>query len=172
LEALLAAKNKRIMDELAKFRVRTANIAPSCECILILKVQILHGELEASLQQARSELTTTSVELEKQRELNERLENDLLTLAQRSRTTGSAGLDPDAGDDGDDGALAGLALGKKAKPAGVSSLFRERFRRGPTLTLSVELSSAELANTIHFLGGHINFANRDEPTRSFPATKR
>ncbi|KAF9060657.1 CASP C terminal-domain-containing protein [Rhodocollybia butyracea] len=61
LEALLASKNKRLLEELTKFR-------------------ILHGELEASLQQTQEDLSSVSVELQKQKSLNENLENDLLSL--------------------------------------------------------------------------------------------
>jgi homeobox protein cut-like len=42
--------------------------------------QILHGELEASLQRARDDLASTTSELEKHRDLNERLESDLLKI--------------------------------------------------------------------------------------------
>ncbi|KAF9469931.1 CASP C terminal-domain-containing protein [Collybia nuda] len=61
LETLLATKNKRILEELTKFR-------------------ILHSELEGSLQTAREELKTRSLELEKQKILSEKLENDLLSM--------------------------------------------------------------------------------------------
>ncbi|KAF5393386.1 hypothetical protein D9757_000739 [Collybiopsis confluens] len=61
LEALLATKNKRLLEELTKFR-------------------ILHGELEASLHQAEEELSFTRSELDRQKNLNERLENDLLSV--------------------------------------------------------------------------------------------
>ncbi|KAL0068825.1 hypothetical protein AAF712_004155 [Marasmius tenuissimus] len=61
LEALLATKNKRIMEELTKFR-------------------ILHGELEASLQATQEQLQSASSELEQQKALNEKLENDLLSM--------------------------------------------------------------------------------------------
>ncbi|KAI0031748.1 CASP C terminal-domain-containing protein [Vararia minispora EC-137] len=96
LEALLAAKNKRILDELAKFRV-------------------LHNELEASLQHMRAELSVTSVELEKQRGLNERLENDLLMLDQRGRANGSTKQALDGRDSSEADALAGLSLGRRPK---------------------------------------------------------
>ncbi|KAG8928609.1 hypothetical protein FRC02_006691 [Tulasnella sp. 418] len=66
LENLLMAKNKRILDELTKFR-------------------ILHGELEASLQAATQSLNQNQAELEKQRALNEKLENDLLQINGPSR---------------------------------------------------------------------------------------
>ncbi|KAF9263314.1 hypothetical protein L218DRAFT_341638 [Marasmius fiardii PR-910] len=61
LEALLVTKNKRIMEELTKFR-------------------ILHGELEASFQATREQLNSASSELEQQKALNEKLENDLLSM--------------------------------------------------------------------------------------------
>ncbi|KAH8993266.1 CASP C terminal-domain-containing protein [Lactarius hatsudake] len=61
LEALLATKNKRILEELTKFR-------------------ILHTELEASLHRAQDDLASTTQELEKHRRLNERLETDLLKI--------------------------------------------------------------------------------------------
>ncbi|KAH7108574.1 CASP C terminal-domain-containing protein [Auriculariales sp. MPI-PUGE-AT-0066] len=61
LEALLAAKNKRMLEELTKFR-------------------ITHGELEASLRTAEEELSHSKAEVERQTALNEKLENDLLQL--------------------------------------------------------------------------------------------
>jgi len=92
LEALLATKNKRILEELTKFR-------------------ILHGELEASLQRARDDLALTTSELEKHRELNERLESDLLKIEQH----GQGRNDQENGDAnpveaGEDDILAGLGL--------------------------------------------------------------
>lgn len=43
-------------------------------------MQILHGELEKSLQVARDELQETVANLDRQKQLNERLENDLLSM--------------------------------------------------------------------------------------------
>ncbi|KAH9949595.1 CASP C terminal-domain-containing protein [Amylocystis lapponica] len=102
LEVLLATKNKRILEELTKFR-------------------ILHGELEASLQAIQAELAYTESELEKQRALNERLENDLLHMDQRKpngEANGKVPVDSSAtgssvGSMSIDG-LAGLDLGKKS----------------------------------------------------------
>ncbi|KAJ3550102.1 hypothetical protein NM688_g5108 [Phlebia brevispora] len=92
LEVLLATKNKRILEELTRFR-------------------ILHGELEASLQSVQSELAMTSSELEKQRALNEKLENDLLQMeAHNPKATNAESQEQD------DDALAGLELGKKTGP--------------------------------------------------------
>ncbi|THH12105.1 hypothetical protein EW146_g7817 [Bondarzewia mesenterica] len=103
LEVLLATKNKRILEELTKFR-------------------ILHGELEASLQQIRDELASTASELEKQRALNERLETDLLQLNKHGQSQGQNGKThvngtdvPQTEFDSDEDVLAGLDLGKKAK---------------------------------------------------------
>ncbi|KAF8638030.1 hypothetical protein AX16_010662 [Volvariella volvacea WC 439] len=63
LEVLLATKNKRILEELTKFR-------------------ILHSELEQSLQSSSEQLEAVTRDLEKQRVLNEKLENDLLAMNQ------------------------------------------------------------------------------------------
>ncbi|KAI0048257.1 hypothetical protein FA95DRAFT_1588758 [Auriscalpium vulgare] len=99
LEVLLATKNKRILEELTKFR-------------------ILHRELEASLQQTRDALEGTAAELEKQRELNERLENDLLQLDRRAHNgdaNGSGETDGASEHGSEKDVLAGLDLGKKTK---------------------------------------------------------
>ncbi|KIJ67999.1 hypothetical protein HYDPIDRAFT_83675 [Hydnomerulius pinastri MD-312] len=61
LEVLLATKNKRILEELTRFR-------------------ILHTSLEESLKKTQSELDTARAELSKQRTLNEQLETDLIAL--------------------------------------------------------------------------------------------
>ena len=73
--------------------------------------QILHGEREASLQRAREDLASTTSELERHRELNERLESDLLKIEQH----GQGGNDQENGDanpveNGEDDILAGLGL--------------------------------------------------------------
>ncbi|KAF8270277.1 CASP C terminal-domain-containing protein [Lactarius quietus] len=85
LEALLATKNKRILEELTKFR-------------------ILHNELETSLQRAEDDLASTTQELEKHRRLNERLESDLLKIEQHGNGDASP-TDP-----ADDDVLAELGL--------------------------------------------------------------
>ncbi|KAF5370573.1 hypothetical protein D9758_001927 [Tetrapyrgos nigripes] len=91
LEALLATKNKRILEELTKLR-------------------ILHSELEASLQTVHGQLESTTEELTKQKALNENLENDLLSM-NRHKTNGDA--PPSESSD----VLAGLDLGRKADSA-------------------------------------------------------
>lgn len=87
LEVLLATKNKRILEELTKFRVRPLFYPRLC-AQLILGLQILHGELEAALQSMETQLSATESELEKQRALNEKLETDLLQMDQRKADGG------------------------------------------------------------------------------------
>ncbi|KIM69039.1 hypothetical protein SCLCIDRAFT_1208454, partial [Scleroderma citrinum Foug A] len=72
LEMLLATKNKRMLEELTRFR-------------------ILHSALEESVKATRAELETTQLELSKQKELNEKLETDLLALDKRSAPSNGAG---------------------------------------------------------------------------------
>ncbi|KAF8520409.1 CASP C terminal-domain-containing protein [Hysterangium stoloniferum] len=95
LETLLAAKNKRILEELTRFRV-------------------VHGELEASLRSLSEELTSTKEELEKQRLLNERLETDLLQINKHvnGSTAGIGAADNVPAPSGTPGGLEGLNLGK------------------------------------------------------------
>ncbi|KAH9954130.1 CASP C terminal-domain-containing protein [Russula dissimulans] len=109
LEALLATKNKRILEELTKFRVGLLYL-----CVVTLcanSVQILHGELEASLQRAKDDLASTTSELEKHRELNERLESDLLKLEQHRQGGSKQGNgETNSVDTAEDDVLAGLGL--------------------------------------------------------------
>ncbi|KAJ7217863.1 CASP C terminal-domain-containing protein [Mycena pura] len=93
LEALLATKNKRILEELTKFR-------------------IIHTELEASLASAEEQLVATKADLEKQQVLNEKLENDLLSMNSHK----SNGDPPPSEVDSTD-ILAGLDLGRKTDQA-------------------------------------------------------
>ncbi|KIM91916.1 hypothetical protein PILCRDRAFT_57062 [Piloderma croceum F 1598] len=78
LEALLATKSKRIQEELTKFR-------------------ILHNELEASLESVQEQLEYTSSELEKQKILNEKLENDLVAM-NKHKQSGNGGVVDMGGD--------------------------------------------------------------------------
>ncbi|KAJ6587105.1 CASP C terminal-domain-containing protein, partial [Mycena vulgaris] len=89
LEALLATKNKKILEELTKFR-------------------IIHAELEASLAAAEEQLTSTSTELEKQKILNEKLENDLVSMNSHKPNGDVPPSETDSTD-----VLAGLDLGRK-----------------------------------------------------------
>ncbi|EIW82884.1 hypothetical protein CONPUDRAFT_71560 [Coniophora puteana RWD-64-598 SS2] len=104
LEVLLATKNKRMLEELTRFR-------------------IIHAELEESLRGAREELTIAQGELEKQRTLNDKLEDDLLKMdAGASKTTnnGDASVRPTPGraSGSADDVLGDLDLGKKSTDSG------------------------------------------------------
>lgn len=96
LEALLALKNKRILEELTKFRIN-------------------YAELEESLRSTQEKLAISIADLEKQKTLNEKLENDLLQMDKHQALT----LPDDplstkiAGSSSHD-LLADLDLGKKA----------------------------------------------------------
>ncbi|KAJ6594099.1 CASP C terminal-domain-containing protein [Mycena capillaripes] len=91
LEALLATKNKRILEELTKFR-------------------IIHTELEASLQTAEEQLASISAELEKQKILNEKLETDLVSMNSHKSNGDLPSTEVDSTD-----VLAGLDLGRKTE---------------------------------------------------------
>jgi homeobox protein cut-like len=78
----------------------------------------MHGELEASLQRAQDDLAFTSSELEKHRQLNERLELDLLKVEQHGQDQGSSrNGDANSVDNAEDDILAelGLELGLATK---------------------------------------------------------
>ncbi|EIN11891.1 hypothetical protein PUNSTDRAFT_99194 [Punctularia strigosozonata HHB-11173 SS5] len=98
LEALLAIKNKRIQEELTKLRN-------------------LHGELEASLQATQDDLQNANTELQKQRELNEKLEIDLLQMENTGKDKGKAKFE----ELDEQHALSGLNLGKKTMDGTVRS---------------------------------------------------
>ncbi|KAF5351863.1 hypothetical protein D9756_007574 [Leucocoprinus leucothites] len=100
LEVLLATKNKRILEELTKFR-------------------ILHGELEASLEASQAHLENTTSELEKQKLLNETLENDLLSMGSNDKKANGDSAHMPAED-----VLAGLEFSKKPTASGGSSSAR------------------------------------------------
>lgn len=77
--------------------------------------QILHTELEASLQKATQDLEYTQADLDKQKTLNDKLENDLLEL-ERGKPNGGILSPPEIGSiDG----LSGLDL---KKPSSVCHL--------------------------------------------------
>jgi len=97
LESLLMAKNKRILEELTRFRV-------------------LHGELESSLQAVTEQLAHDQKELGQQKALNERLENDLLQVNRHIPKTngdGASGYSTPSGQNQPQDGLAGLNLGQK-----------------------------------------------------------
>ena len=77
--------------------------------------QILHGELEASLQTAQEELITVNSKLEKQQQLNEKLENDLLDVEkhQQAQANGKHEVRDILKSTTSSDALAGIELGRK-----------------------------------------------------------
>ncbi|KAJ2917790.1 hypothetical protein MD484_g2641, partial [Candolleomyces efflorescens] len=142
LEALLASKNRRIQEELTKFR-------------------ILHGELQESLKNVEQKLDSTAAELQKQKELNEKLENDLLSIDRHDHGTGtpngkqrvSAGgdfqqLEGGAGGIGidEDDLLAGLDLGNKSTLPSTTDLTASSSNTG-TSTRSTPIPFAPSADT-------------------------
>lgn len=108
LEALLATKNKRLLEELTKFRVCIHNLGLA-RSLNFSTPQILHGGFETSLQAAEEQLALTKAELEKQKTLNEKLENDLVSM-DKHKPNGD--VTPVSNVESTDG-LAGLELGKK-----------------------------------------------------------
>jgi len=86
----------------------------------MLDGQVLHSELEESYRTASEELATCRAELEKQKILTERLENDLMHvdrhLANGERPSGTGTSTPSHSTD----ALSGLNLGSTS----VSNLWR------------------------------------------------
>ncbi|KAJ6499051.1 CASP C terminal-domain-containing protein [Mycena sanguinolenta] len=99
LEALLATKNKRLLEDLTKLR-------------------IIHAELEISLQTAEERLASITAELQKQQILTEKLETDLLSMNSHKS---NGDLAPSADGDSTD-ILAGLDLGKKTEPVRTSPI--------------------------------------------------
>ncbi|KAG2744925.1 hypothetical protein P692DRAFT_20808958 [Suillus brevipes Sb2] len=101
LEVLLATKNKRILEELTRFR-------------------ILHTSLETSLKSTQDELADTHAELAKQHALCEKLETDLLAL-----NTNSGSAREEGGENGESGISGlGLEFGLRSKDAAGPSTTR------------------------------------------------
>lgn len=91
LEVLLAAKNKRIMEELARYRVCLCDfIHHQCTFVAQNVYQVLHAELDHSLRTSAEELEATKAELAEKRALTDKLENDLLQLEKRGVHSGRA----------------------------------------------------------------------------------
>ncbi|KIY74451.1 hypothetical protein CYLTODRAFT_416284 [Cylindrobasidium torrendii FP15055 ss-10] len=97
LEALLALKNKKLLEELTKIR-------------------ILHGELGSSLDAARESADAKEAELKKQKMLNEKLETDLMSAGtgNATPTTDSKDIELDV--------LADLGKPKESGDGGSSSV--------------------------------------------------
>ncbi|KAG8927470.1 hypothetical protein FRC01_007453 [Tulasnella sp. 417] len=101
LESLLMTKNKRLLDEVTRFR-------------------IMYTELEASVQGLKDSLDHCRAELDKQRQLNEKLEADLLQVnphassSDRQLSGGALGLGGTNGSSTPQDGLSGLNLGQKS----------------------------------------------------------
>jgi hypothetical protein len=115
---------------------------------LNFQLQILHGELEASLQFAQEELITVYSKLEKQQLLNEKLEIDLLEIEkhQQAQINGKheardALKNPVSSD-----ALAGIELGKK--PGVCVSWLKLTSEKDPNRSFS-DVTSTNHPDTIH-----------------------
>ena len=135
-------------------------------------MQILHGELEASLQTAQEELITVHSKLEKQQQLNEKLENDLLEVEkhQHAQANGKPEMRDGLKATGSSDALAGIELGKK--PSVRVSFLNSDYETFLSDLLSV-IARANHPGTIHVnLCGCIHSAYRYKSTRSIQATKR
>jgi homeobox protein cut-like len=76
--------------------------------------QILHTELETSVAASKDQLALTSSELEKQKALNEKLENDLLAMNKHSGSALNGDVTSSDASASQTDVLAGLDLGKKS----------------------------------------------------------
>lgn len=135
-------------------------------------MQILHGELEASLQTAQEELITVHSKLEKQQQLNEKLENDLLEVEkhQHAQVNGMPEVRDGLKATGSSDALAGIELGKKLSVR--ISFSKPGYKTFPSDLLSV-FARAVHPGTIHVnLCGCIHSAYCYKSTGSIQATKR
>ena len=130
-----------------------------------LQLQILHGEQETSLRAAEEELIAINSKLEKQQQLNEKLENDLLDFEkhQQAQVNGKHETREALKGTASSDALAGIELGKKlsvcvslSKPVPWANFEYQ----SPVVT------GANHSNTIYVkLCGCIHPAHRDQPTR-------
>lgn len=133
-------------------------------------MQILHGELEASLLAAQGELAGVEVELEKQRALNEKLESDLLQIQAHNPTHRATanGQETPAEDD----VLAGLDLGKKLMVGiphlyDISSLTESAWRNSRLRPGTARYHSHHLQTHRYCLSSQANEIGSDSVMRSW-----
>ena len=113
------------------------------------QLQILHGELEASLQAAQEELITVNSKLEKQQQLNEKLENDLVDIEkhQQAQVNGTREARDTLKNTASSDALAGIELGKKSsvrtplEPNSFKTVLSVYFQGSPARTTPIPFSS-------------------------------
>jgi len=140
--------------------------------LLSAQLQILHSELEASLQAVQEELITVSTKLEKQQQLNEKLEIDLLDVEkhQQAQLNGKREARETLKSSPSSDALAGIELGKKPS-VWVSS--RDRFLENSSEYSFLDVTGTNHSDTLHAkLCGRVHPAYRDQPTRQVQATER
>jgi hypothetical protein len=132
-------------------------------------VQILHGELEASLQRAQEDFASTNQELEKYRQLNDRLESDLLKLEQHGQSRGGQGNgDVSPTDNAQDDILAGLGLELGPTTKNVRCLKYRQTKVLTNLRLTERSFGTNETYTLHILRRYVYSSHRHQPTRPFP----
>ena len=110
LETLLAEKNKKLTDEVTRLRVR---LLTKRGLLTIHPVpQIVHNDINASLNEVTEELRALKSELDEKRALVEKLESDLLLL-DKHQPNGIVGRSPSELSLPHD-PLAGLDIGGKS----------------------------------------------------------
>jgi len=132
--------------------------------VLSAQLQILHGELEASLQAVQEELITVNTKLEKQQQLNEKLENDLLDVEkhQQAQANGKHEARETLKSTPSSDALAGIELGKKSSVWITCNWFLENSSESPF----IDIAGAKHPNTIRRqLCRHFYPAYCDQSTR-------
>jgi homeobox protein cut-like len=157
LEALLATKNKRLQEELTKFRVGWMFCV--CETSLSLHLQILHGELEASLQVLEKQLETSTSELKRQKMLNEKLETDLLAMDDHK-------MNGNAFAEGEPDPLANLDLGNKLMVTKFSFLSQIKFQ-----PLHQGYISTYKSSTLHLFRRYVHSSHCHKSARPVQATE-
>jgi hypothetical protein len=133
--------------------------------------QILHGELKASLQRSQEDLASTTSELEKHRQLNERLESDLMKIEQHGQgRDGQENGDANPVDAAEDDVLAGLGLelGLTTKDVRSPSYSPVQFL---TSVLVEGSCGTNETYTFRILRQYIHSSHRHQPTRSLPSTQ-
>lgn len=139
--------------------------------LLIGLPQILHGELETSLQRASDDLAFTKSELDKQKALNDKLEIDLLQMDNRQPNGSELRSPLESGTSSKDG-LSSLDLGGK-KSTNVSRLNLVYFNHDGSYKLWFKSGSPseDDAYTIPVFGRYVHPAHCHRPARSFPSTE-
>lgn len=119
--------------------------------------------MEASIQAAEERLVSTNAELEKQKALNEKLENDLVHMDNHNMNgRGDGAVTPLESNPLD--ALAGIELGKKL------SVGAERSSRSPPHFFDLGFPGPNYTYSLRIVCRYFHFAYCDKSTGSFQAT--